>query len=135
MILPSGALKIIDRKKNIFKLAQGEYVAPEKIENVYNQMPIIEEIFVHGDSLESSLLAFIVPEKSVMIDIGKELGIKKSFEQLCFDKNVNAHILKLMNARAKEAKLFGFEKARKIHILTKSFGEDGLLTTTFKLRR
>lgn len=48
----NGTLKITDRKKHIFKLAQGEYIAPEKIETVYTLSDPVAQIFVHGDSLQ-----------------------------------------------------------------------------------
>ena len=54
IILQNGALKIIDRKKHIFKLAQGEYLAPEKIENVYQRSSLIAQCFLDGNSLEVS---------------------------------------------------------------------------------
>jgi hypothetical protein len=52
--LPNGSLKIIDRKKHIFKLSQGEYVVPEIIEHIYLRSPYIAQAFVHGDALKVS---------------------------------------------------------------------------------
>lgn len=48
----NGTLRIVDRKKHIFKLAQGEYIAPEKIENIYTRCDAVAQVFVHGDSLQ-----------------------------------------------------------------------------------
>merc|ERR1719499_283774 len=56
MWLPNGNLKIIDRKKNIFKLAQGEYIRPEHIENITLMSRYVEQAFVYGNSLERHLV-------------------------------------------------------------------------------
>ena len=55
-------LIIVDRLKHIFKLSQGEYVAPEKIEQVYSQTPLICQVFVDGSPLRSYPVALVVPD-------------------------------------------------------------------------
>jgi len=42
----NGAVKIIDRKKNLIKLSQGEYIALEHLENVYGITPIVEDVSI-----------------------------------------------------------------------------------------
>lgn len=54
MWLPNGSLKIIDRRKHIFKLSQGEYIVPEKIENIYCRSKYVYQVFVYGESLKVS---------------------------------------------------------------------------------
>lgn len=50
----NGTLKIIDRKKHIFKLSQGEYIVPEKIENIYIRSQYVQQVYVCGESLKVS---------------------------------------------------------------------------------
>lgn len=75
MVYPNGAVKIIDRAKNIFKLAQGEYIAPEKLENVYVQCSMLAQVFVYGDSLQSFLVGVGVVEKGNALKWAEEKKI------------------------------------------------------------
>uniref|UniRef100_A0A8D0A792 Arachidonate--CoA ligase n=1 Tax=Sander lucioperca TaxID=283035 RepID=A0A8D0A792_SANLU len=134
--LPNGTLRIIDRKKHIFKLSQGEYIAPEKIENVYTRCVPVLQVFVHGDSLQSFLIGIVVPDPEVFVDWAKERGFMGSYEELCQNPDLKKAVLEDMTAVGKEAGLKSFEQVKGVYLHPETFSiANGLLTPTLKSRR
>ncbi|XP_072371981.1 LOW QUALITY PROTEIN: long-chain-fatty-acid--CoA ligase 1a [Scyliorhinus torazame] len=134
--LPNGTLKIIDRKKHIFKLAQGEYIAPEKIENIYVRSEPVAQVFVHGDSLQAFLVGIIIPDPEVLPIWAQRRNIVGSFEELCKNKVLKYAILANLTEIGKEAGLKSFEQVKDIYLHPEMLTvQNGLLTPTFKAKR
>jgi fatty acid CoA ligase FadD9 len=83
-----GRIALIDRRRNVIKLSQGEYVAVGALEQLFaDGCPSVAQIHVHGESSRSYLLAVVVPVREVlvaqvreeMVQLARERGLK-SFE-------------------------------------------------------
>lgn len=125
------------------KLSQGEYVALEKVENVYAACPVVQQIMVHGDSLQSYLLAIIIPDPVQLAKIasriwGKpvsETDIAKLDEAVKDEKVVKA-ILDVLTRDGVKYGLKGYEFVKRIFVTNELFSvENGCLTPTMKVRR
>eukprot|EP00727_Mastigamoeba_balamuthi_P007281 m51a1_g3173 putative long-chain-fatty-acid--CoA ligase (1104) ;mRNA; r:397509-401681 len=132
-----GSVTVIDRVKNMFKLAQGEYVAAEQIEMLFSRSPLISQIFIHGESTESFVVAIAVPEEPELLRVAREkLGVEGSFAEVCGRQEVVDYVLGEMTAMAREAKMPGFQVPKALLLEHDAFtSENNMLSPTFKLRR
>jgi len=142
-----GTLTIIDRKKNLFKLAQGEYVALEYVETVYGRCPDVAQVWVWGDPLSNFLVAVAVPHKESFLPRAKEMlaqqlpgGIatvnEMSEEEILTHPLSAEFLLKSMDNEASSARMLSFQRAKALLVEPNQWTvESGLLTPTFKLRR
>jgi len=131
-----GALMIIDRKKDLVKLQQGEYVALSKVESALKACPLVEIPLCFGRSSESYCVALVCPVHAQLKALGAELGLAgKSVEELCLDAKMVAEVTKRCQAACK-GKLVGFEIPKKIGLVAETWTpENDLLTAAMKLKR
>jgi len=74
-----GTISIIDRKKNLVKLAHGEYVALENLESIYGTSPFVSPngICIYADSFEDNIVAVLIPQKTYVETYAKENGFEE----------------------------------------------------------
>ncbi|AEO61871.1 hypothetical protein MYCTH_2141082 [Thermothelomyces thermophilus ATCC 42464] len=139
-----GRFKIIDRKKNVLKLAQGEYISPERIENVYmGATNLIATAFVHGDPKESCLVAVFgidpvtfAPYASKILKKSVAAEDKDALREAANDPRVKGAFLKLLDQIGTRHKFNSFEKVKNCIFDIEPFTiENELLTPTLKLKR
>ncbi|CDR37909.1 CYFA0S01e19064g1_1 [Cyberlindnera fabianii] len=138
-----GNLFIIDRVKNFFKLAQGEYVTPEKVETVYlSKNPVLTQLFVHGDSYTNFLIGIAGVDLALLRRNLSALGLEckewadEDLLALLKVPRVKTMILNELNKNLRDTGLQGFEKLHNLHFELQPLTiENESLTPSYKLKR
>ena len=131
-----GRIVIIDRRKNVLKLAQGEYISPERLEGVYmSEIGYFAQAYIHGDSVETFLVGVfgVLPEAFAPF-ASKALGRTVSeadVPSVLNDDKVRKAVIKDLERVAKKHKLAGYERVKNCSLMIDPFTvENNLLTPT-----
>ncbi|GAA5938350.1 uncharacterized protein JCM15063_000709 [Sporobolomyces koalae] len=133
----NGTLSIIDRVKNLVKLAGGEYIAVERLESVYKGSNLVGNLMVHASSDANRPMAVVFPHEANVKAKASELGISSTdLSSLCHNDQIRDAILKDVNATGKKA---GFKPLEVLQTVVLSDEEwtphNNLLTAAQKLNR
>jgi fatty acid CoA ligase FadD9 len=130
---PDGTVRVIGRRKNVVKLAQGEFVAPERIEDALLASPLVAQLVIHADSLQSSVVALVVPNLG---PLAEELGCGEEDSDALTSAEARLHVLADLRRLGAEAKLLPFELPSALHLELEPLSvERGLATSSNKIDR
>ena len=133
-ILPSGDLKITDRKKDLIKTAGGKYVAPQRLENLLKLHPFISNVLVHGDQ-KKFIVCLITLDFAYIKDYAKENKISGETSEELTQKPEIFNMVHKAVAQT-NSQLASFESIKKFMILPQEFTiEAGELTPSLKVKR
>ncbi|ORV98010.1 carboxylic acid reductase [Mycobacterium kyorinense] len=89
--LEPDRLKYLDRRNNVIKLSQGEFVAVSQLEAVYAASPYIRQIYLHGSSDQPFLLAVVVPNDDAVGDGDARALIADSLQQIAAENHLQPY--------------------------------------------
>ncbi len=129
-----GFLMVTDRKKEIFKLSNGKFIAPQIIENVFKESPIIDQIMVIGEH-EKFASALISPNFKYFDDWKKDNKVSfTTTEELIQLPEVLSFFTSEISKLNK--RLSSFEGINRFRLVKDAWSpETGELSPTLKLRR
>ena len=132
-----GTLYFLERIKDLYKTANGKYIAPQMIEGMLTKDPIIEQIAVIGDRFKY-VSALVYPNWELVRQAAIKRGLEQARTMAVDEMAANPEINRLMMARIEAAQdsLAAYEKVKYITLLAEPFTlEKGELTETMKLKR
>nr|POE82417.1 long-chain-fatty-acid--coa ligase 1 [Quercus suber] len=133
----AGQLRIIDRKKNLVKTLNGEYIALEKLESVYRSATMVGNICVYAAEDKNKPIAIIVPVEAALKSLASANGIQGAgLEDLCSNDAMNEVVLKELQAAGKKGGLSGIEILDGVVLTDEEWTpHNGLVTSAQKLNR
>jgi len=135
-ILPNGTLQIIDRKKDLWKGPNGEYVALTKVESALKCSEFTEIPLCYAKTGGEYPIALLCPLKKKILALGEELGAGNDFAALCLNKDVIKAVSKSCLAACKAQNLKAFEIPQKIALISDTWTpENDMMTAAMKLKR
>ena len=129
-----NGLKIVDRVKEIFKLSQGEYIIPAKLESVYTKSIYVQQLMIYGNPTKNNIIAIVIPDKKKCAE-----ALNISIDDLVKDtenKKLHELIINDFNKLAVDAEFNGLEKVKYILVDFDEFtNNNNCLTPTMKIIR
>eukprot|EP00298_Acanthocystis_sp_HF-20_P015176 c21050_g2_i1.p1 GENE.c21050_g2_i1~~c21050_g2_i1.p1 ORF type:complete len:799 (-),score=380.26 c21050_g2_i1:17-2389(-) len=132
-----GCLQIIDRKKDLVKLQQGEYVALSKVEGVLKLSAYVDNALVHVKSSESYCTALVCPNVQKILAFASSQNLSNDLDQLYRNPVVVKEVYDSIVGECK-GKLVSFEIPKRIGLVLAAqtwSPENDLLTAAMKLKR
>lgn len=129
-----GRLRITDRKKHILVSSGGKNIAPQPIEQLLSQSPLIDQAMLVGDKREYCT-ALIVPDEDAVRSWATKQGISMT-SMLELSRSPELHRAIMQDIDRLQRDLAKYERVRRIRILTSPFTvENGMMTPTLKVKR